>query len=67
MKLTIDKRYVLYYNYLAEVYGYIETHNIDESIEFWSKRFPIMYSDSFKIMIITTNKLNESNRYFGDY
>lgn len=59
MKLTTDKRYVLYYNYLSEIYSYNITYSVDESVKFWSKRFPIMYSDSLKIIKLTMMKLNE--------
>lgn len=62
MKLTTDKKYVLYFNYLAGIYGYDITYRIDENVKFWSKRFPIMYSDSIKIIDETTRKLNEELR-----
>lgn len=61
MKLT-TKKYVLYYNYLAKIYGYETTYRIDESVKFWSRRFPIMYSDSLRIIEETTIKLNEELR-----
>lgn len=62
MKLTTDKKYVLYFNYLARIYGYETIHRIDESVKFWSKRFPIMYSDSLGTIEETTINLNEELR-----
>ena len=63
MKLMTDKKYVLYYNYLSKIYGYDLTYYVNESVKFWSKRFPVMYSDSLKIIKLTTNKLNEDIYY----
>ena len=59
MKLMTDKKYVLYYNYLSKSYFYKKTIVVDENVKFWSKRFPIMYSNSLKIIKRTTFKLNE--------
>lgn len=59
MKLMTDKRYVLYYNYLTKYYGYDITYKVDESVKFWSSRFPIMYSNSLKVIQSTKSKLNE--------
>lgn len=59
MKLTTNKKYVLYYNYLSKSYFYEMTSEVDENIKFWSKRIPIMYSDSFMVIDRTINKLNE--------
>ena len=62
MKLTTDKKYVLYYNFIANIYGYDLVNRALAGYTFWKKRTPIMYSDSFGVIDSTANKLNEELR-----
>ena len=62
MKLTTDKRYVLYYNFISDIYGYDITYRVLANYTFWRKREPIMYSDSLEAIELTTRILNEKSR-----
>lgn len=62
MKLMTDKKYVLYFNFISGIYGYDITDEAFASYTFWTKRKPIIYSDSLKLIELTTRKLNEELR-----
>lgn len=59
MKLTTNKKYVLYHNFTAGIYGYDIVSRIDDDLYFWNKRTPIMYSDSLKVIELATRNLNK--------